>query len=173
MGKIKKYIVTLLGISIMIIPFGHVYCHNTKKDKDLLAQELSLTTIEGEKISVSEYKGKKPVMLVFLTTWCGYCKREMPNINKVYENFKEIEVVGIDPGWNDSIKRLKSFIKRYKIRFKVAFDSSGEWGKFYHIRGVPTIIIIDINGDIQYIGNNVPKDLKEKIKTFMLKKEKK
>ena len=165
--------VILIGCCIGFVIFSRVYCQDIKKEKAVPPKELSLKTLDGETISISQYKGAKPVMLVFLTTWCGYCRLEMPNINKIYENFKEIEVIGIDPGWNDSIKRLKNFIQRHNVKFKMCFDESGKWGQLYRIRGVPSIVIIDINGDVQYVGNRVPKNLKEQIKSLMKKKEQK
>ena len=52
------------------------------------APDFQLTTLEGEKVKLSDYKGKK-VILNFWATWCPPCKAEMPHMQNFYENNKD------------------------------------------------------------------------------------
>ena len=61
------------------------------------APDFTLKTLDGGKITLSDYFGKKVVMLEFWATWCNICVAEIPNIVKNYEKFKDqgFEVLAI------------------------------------------------------------------------------
>src|SRR3989344_5947997 len=69
-----------------------------------VAPDFSLDKLGGGTITLAEYKGRKPVVLDFWTTWCPNCKRDMPHLNALYEKYKDkVEVIGIDLQENPSL----------------------------------------------------------------------
>jgi len=67
-----------------------------ENDNDL-APDFSLTLLNGNTITLSEYRGQKPVILDFFTTWCPNCRRDMPRLNRWYGKYKDqVEVIGIN-----------------------------------------------------------------------------
>ena len=54
----------------------------TKETIEQEASPFTLKDLKGEEIKLSDYKGKF-VLLVFGTTWCPYCRIEIPNLKKV------------------------------------------------------------------------------------------
>jgi cytochrome oxidase Cu insertion factor (SCO1/SenC/PrrC family) len=52
-----------------------------------LAPNFTLKDLSGKNISLKDYRGKI-VLLNFTTTWCPYCKKDIPNLKKLYTSMK-------------------------------------------------------------------------------------
>lgn len=60
-----------------------------------LSPDFTLQKLGGGTFSLSEFRGKKPVVVDFWASWCPNCRRDMPNLNRFYEKYKDkIEVIG-------------------------------------------------------------------------------
>jgi peroxiredoxin len=124
--------------------------------------DFSLTTLDGEEIRLKDYRGKKMVHLAFWATWCPSCLMEIPKLKKLYYTIgnKPYEILAINVGINDSLKRVKYFQERYQIPYKILFDEKGEVSRMFGIIGIPTNIIIDKEGIIRGRYNQSPEDTK-------------
>src|SRR5690606_24244618 len=63
-------------------------------EKDKIAPDFELVNLSGEKVRLSDYRGKK-VFLNFWATWCGPCEIEMPYMESYYKKNKDLENVEI------------------------------------------------------------------------------
>jgi peroxiredoxin len=122
-----------------------------------------LKTIDNRAFRSEEMKGKKPLFLVFWATWCSACKEEIPKLNEIFSSFepKGMEFLAINVGVNDSLARVKRYIKKYKITYPVAFEGGNRVTKLFGVQGTPTIIIVDRQGIVRYRSPSVPDDLDE------------
>lgn len=123
--------------------------------------EFMLTTPDGVTIDSKTLAGKQPVVLVFWATWCPGCKKEIPELNKLYDTVKKrgITFIGVDVGMNDSPERMVKFAAKYGIKYPVAFDTKSTVTTQFKIQGIPTIIISDSSGVIRYRDHSPPKSL--------------
>ena len=100
-----------------------------------------------EIVELNNYKGKL-VILNFWATWCVPCKKEMPSLdslksNKVLDN---LEIFPINVG-KDNFKKSQKFFSELKIKnLEIYFDSSITLTKELSLRGVPTTIIFNRQG---------------------------
>ena len=130
------------------------------KECDSETFDFTLKTIEGEEVSLKDYRGEKIVHLVFWATWCPHCLMEMPKVGELYQELqnKPYEVLAVDVGINESIKRIRKIQKKYKIPSKILIDDKGVATKLFKIIGVPCHIIIGKDGTILDRVNELPKD---------------
>lgn len=151
----KKYIVFLAVILILGLS-AYSFSQDYQKEKkwDIRKQNIEekapgflLEDLDGKEIKLSDYKGKL-VLLVFSTTWCPYCRAEIPHLKEFYSQYNKqgFEVINIDI--QESKKRVSSFVKKHKIPYKVLLDKDGSVARIYGVRGVPTKILIDRDGTI-------------------------
>lgn len=129
------------------------------------APNFELTTLTGEKMKLSDYKGKK-IMLNFWATWCPPCKAEMPEMEKFYQqkpNDLVLLAVNIDPQ-ND----VKGFAAKDRITFPILLDKDSSVNKMYQIMAIPTTFFIDENGIIQnkYVGE-MTQDIMKKLSSAL------
>lgn len=116
-----------------------------EEPKKIKAIDFKLVDINGKERTLSEFKGKK-VFLNFWATWCGYCKTEMKDIQKLYDESKDKNIVILAVDVGESKDKVKDFINNNKYTFTVLLDKDQEITKAYGIQGFPTTLFIDEEG---------------------------
>jgi peroxiredoxin len=117
------------------------------------APELSGETLEGEQLSTADYKGKVLVLNVW-GSWCGPCRLEAKNFEKVYQDVKDqgVEFVGINTRDTSTIPAL-AFEKEWGITYPSLYDPTGKLMLRFE-KGtlnpqlVPSTLVIDREGKI-------------------------
>lgn len=100
-------------------------------------------------LDFSEFRGKVVVVDCF-ATWCEPCKDEIPYLAQINEKYDSSEVVVISVGSSgDSEIALRQFKKDYDMTWIVARDNIGVLDK-YDVQYIPTLVILDQNGDVYY-----------------------
>ena len=115
----------------------------------------------GEVSLQNDLKGS-PSLLVFWTTWCPSCRREMPTVNKLAKKYqsKGVTFLGINAGWKDSKSRAVSYLEDNGIDdFPMVFDSGSTVTRKFALRGVPTFIVLDAEGVIRHQGFSMSQEL--------------
>lgn len=116
-----------------------------------MAPDFEVTTQDGSVFQLSEFRGRKPVYVVFWNTWCPYCIKKMPRYQKLQEQFGgKIEIIAINTTWSDSPAEIRSFVEHHQIQYSTAFDAGELITDQYRVLKVPTEFIVDINGIIRY-----------------------
>jgi len=153
-------ILVLLLFSAFLLPHLFQPLHLEAKESDKKTVDFSLKTIDGTDIRLQDYRGKKVVHLVFWATWCPHCLMEMPKVKEIYHTLDSnaYEILAIDVGINDTLKRIRKIQKKYGIPCKILLDEKGEVTRQCKIVGVPYHIIIGKDGTIIDRFNELPKD---------------
>lgn len=112
------------------------------------APDFTLQNLDGESISLSDFKGK-PVLLNFWATWCGPCRAEMPFLQEIYEEWSERELMLLAVNIGESSAKVKDFMEKLNLSFPVLLDSRSAIAKMYNITAIPTTYFIDKDGVIQ------------------------
>ena len=124
-------------------------------EKGNLAPDFELTTVTGEKVKLSDYRGKK-ILLNFWASWCGPCRAEMPDMQKLNEEGREdLVILAVNAtGTERSKVAPTNFIKELGLTFPIAFDEEGKVVKTYQVIALPTSFFIDSEGKIndKYTG---------------------
>ncbi|HZG70138.1 MAG TPA: redoxin domain-containing protein [Chondromyces sp.] len=115
------------------------------------APDFELKTLDGQTVSLSDYKGKK-VILNFWATWCPPCKEEMPHMQKFYEEQaeeKNVEILAVNLTSSDkSVGHVREFVKSYGLTFPVPLDEEGTIGSQYSAITIPTSYLLNTDGTI-------------------------
>lgn len=117
----------------------------------------------GRMVSLSQFRGRKVVMVEFFATWCDICIREIPGLLELYAGWKdkgfEFLSVAVPPGDADEIR---TFIRENKISYPTFLDEDlTVAAKSYGLAGpLPVKVLIDHEGIIRYahVGGYPPGD---------------
>ena len=102
---------------------------------------------KDQKININEFKGKL-LLLNFWATWCAPCKEEMPSLDKLQANpeLDKIKIFAINIGKENLDKANKFFLDLNIKNIELYFDPPTTLAKTFSLRGVPTSILINKEG---------------------------
>lgn len=129
---------------------------------DFPAPELTLTTLDGESASLSDYLGK--VVLVNLwATWCPPCREEMPTLQAFYDKYNSdgFVLIAIDQG--ETSQQVIPFVNEYNLTFPIWLDIGSEAGRVFKTMNLPSSYVIDRTGRVRlmWIGGISKKNLEK------------
>ncbi len=116
------------------------------------APDFTLPTPDGGKIHFKDFlKGKKCVLVDFWASWCGWCRKENPNVRAAYDEFKDkgFDVISVSVDTKDEAWRKA--LDEDKPTWQQVVDCRGTKDglyKWYNLNGIPAIFLIDSNGTI-------------------------
>lgn len=119
---------------------------NTNTGADPSAVQFTAYDVDGSPRQSSEWVTKQPVIINFWGTWCPPCRREIPDLVKLYEIYKPkgIEIVSL--AVRDEPGSVKTFTAQAGMKWVMLMGSDDIYDKYGGIRGVPTTIFIDRTG---------------------------
>ena len=130
-----------------------------------------MQTPDGQNVKLSDYVGKGKVVLVdFWASWCGPCRREMPNLVEAYKQYKNknFEIVGVSLDQNGDA--WKAAIEQLNITWPQMSDLkywNCEGAQLYAVSSIPHTVLIDGEGTIiarGLHGEDLQKKLAEVLK---------
>ncbi|MBL4716212.1 MAG: thiol:disulfide interchange protein [Bacteroidetes bacterium] len=116
--------------------------------------DISLRNLYGETINIQDYgKNDKITILSFWATWCTHCKKELTNINEIYEDWVDefgVELIAISIDNARNAAKVKPFSDGLGLEFEVLLDSNEELKRAMNVTNIPFTYIIDKSGNIVY-----------------------
>lgn len=115
------------------------------------APEFSLTTFEGEQITLKELKGKV-VVLNFWASWCKPCEQEAADMETAWRQYQpggEVMFIGVD--WTDTEPNALKYLEKFDITYPNGPDLGTRISQAYRTTGVPETYIIDKDGILQFV----------------------
>lgn len=143
-------------------------------DEDILyAPDFTLTTLEGEKVTLSKLRGQV-VLINFWATWCAPCRYEIPDLSRIYTQYKDdgLEILGVSMDEIES-HYLEKFQQNYKMTYPILHGSPAELARLSNLYGgiysIPTTFIIDREGIIRdiFVGARREADFLAAIKQLL------
>jgi peroxiredoxin len=139
---------------------------NRKKLRRSSVNDLVMTDIHGNRYTTESLKGKV-IVLDFWFTTCAPCIEEMPELNKIREEFGTDEVAYFGITFSEK-EKVEQFLERVTYDYTIVADAKDLCDKF-GIRFYPTTLIIDKNGKIVYTGEFMgykekPKEVRKLLK---------
>ena len=132
----------MFSIKFLFLFFAVTLSFSQNIDKNII-----LNPLMGKKIKLENYLSNGPVLINFWATWCAPCKREMPSLEKLTFKYPEIKVFAVNTEKPNKIRTRDFFRSVGVTTLNTYYDPDLSLVKTFKLRGLPTSILIDKNGE--------------------------
>ncbi len=126
--------------------FKEAMARFVKADQARQAADFSLLDITGHTWTLSNLKGKI-VLVNFWATWCPPCRKEMPDMETLYQKYKDKGLVILAISDEDKSK-VEPFIAKNKYTYPILLDPGRKVNTMFTVDGIPKSFIFDRNGKL-------------------------
>ena len=151
----QKALVEKIPAALVNERINKLKAHIETSEKTAVGQkyiDFSMQTPEGKTVSLSDFVSKNKYTLIdFWASWCGPCRKEMPNVVEAYKAFKDkgFGIVGIS--LDENADKWKEAITALNITWPQMSDLQG-WNnagaKLYGVNSIPATVLVDQEGTI-------------------------
>jgi peroxiredoxin len=119
-----------------------------------VAPDFTARDVDGKTFRLSDYVGKRVVLLDFWATYCEPCKAEFPHLRTMYDESKSrgLLIVGVAMDGPESLAEVPAFVNRYGLDFPVVLDDDSRIASLYDPKkSMPLSVLIAKNGHIAVV----------------------
>lgn len=119
-------------------------------DSGAPAPAFTYPTLSGDTLALAELRGQV-VLLNVWATWCPPCVREMPSMQRLYQDMRDegLRVVAVSVDAPGAIRDVRSFVHELGLDFDILLNPAGDIQDAYAVTGLPTTFLIDAEGRIR------------------------
>ena len=149
-GKAIRYLkvgLIFFVLFVAVISVGSLVQDKAMRPGEVRGLDFVLMDLEGKRFKLSDFKGK-PVLLIFSTTWCTYCRSEIPRFKNIYTRYSPLGLVVVNVDIKEPKARVVRFARQYDLPYRVLLDEGGGVSMAYNILGVPSMILLSPEGRV-------------------------
>jgi len=136
----KRFTFFILTIFILTLFSGNFATLRAEQN----CAEIKLIKTDGTETTLSTFEAENYVV-IFWASWCGWCRKEIPTLKKIHQNYDEKKVKIIAVSQDQDKEKLLTFIKKQEIPYSVYYRNDEFADCLGEFRGIPTTFILDKN----------------------------
>src|SRR5438034_11119446 len=114
---------------------------------------VTLQNLNGDSVSLSQWIGKKPVIVEFWATWCPICAELLPRMEAAYKKFGDrAEFLVVAVAVNQSKNTVRRHLERHPMPFTFLWDGNGAAVRAFEAPSTSYIAVLDTQGKVVYTG---------------------
>jgi thiol-disulfide isomerase/thioredoxin len=133
-----------------------------------MAPSAAVQTLDGKPSDLSQFIGKKPVLMEFWATWCPNCRELEPTMTAMHAKYKsKVTFVGVAVSVNEDAALVKKYVAKHKLPWAQVYDAKGDATDKYDVPATSYVVVIDKTGKVVYTGVGGTQDLEKAIKKVL------
>ena len=163
----------MLKFSFLVL-FSMLLSLSSEAQEKQTLPDLVLKDMEGNNVNVQDYaKSGKVTIISFWATWCGPCKKELNNLNDLYDDWKKkynVQIIAVTTDNARNTPKVKPYVDGQGWDFEVLLDINEDLKRALNAPNIPFTIVVDKDGKIVYSHNGYVEGdevyLEEKLKAL-------
>ena len=129
------------------------------------APVVTVQSLDGKDVSLSQFIGKTPIIMEFWATWCPNCRELEPTLKSAVSKYTgKVTFIAMAVSVNEKPDRVQAFVKQHALPGEHFFDTHGKATDAYDVPATSFVVVIDKAGKIVYTGLGGKQDLDAAIK---------
>ena len=124
------------------------------------APDFTLRGADGRNLRLAEQRGQV-VLVNFWASWCGPCKQEMPQLNRLYDKYRGAGFVMLGVNIDDDARVGAATAARWGVKFPVLLDADKTVSRLYDMGSMPATVLIDRDGRVRYLHRGYREGVEE------------
>jgi len=135
-----------VSVSLASPEFAAALTQLKEQDERRQQADFALADLDGRGWSLKVLRGKV-VLVNFWATWCPPCRKEIPDLDALYKQFKAggLVVLGIS---DEPATKVQPFVRQEKVSYPVLLDSGRKVNDLYSVSGIPMSFVYDRSGKL-------------------------
>ena len=158
----KDWVKNLLWTVAVLVLFFGIRAWQQQAMPKGMAPSFSGATVSGKTVSLSDYRGK-PLMLYFWASWCKICEFEQKSILSIAEDYPVLSVA-LRSG---NALQLGKYMREHNFHITAIVDEFGVIAGSYGIKGTPTALFIDADGEIRSVEVGYTSEIGMRIRLWL------
>jgi len=114
---------------------------------------VTLENLNGDSVALSQWIGKKPVIVEFWATWCPICAALFPKIEAAHQRYKDrVQFVVVAVAVNQTPTSIKRHLQTHPLPYPVLWDTNGNAVRAFQTPGTSYVVVLDAKGKAVYTG---------------------
>ena len=129
-------------------------------DVGLVPPAAVLEDLDGNPVDLSQYVGKRPVLLEFWAEWCEVCKALEPRLKAAAaKHAGKADVLVVAVAVNQTKRSIRRHLEEHALPGRVLWDTSGRATRAYQAPSTSYVVVLDAKGRVAYTGVGADQDL--------------
>jgi len=113
------------------------------------APDFTVYDADGNAVKLSDFAGKT-VVINFWASWCPYCVQEMPDFQKVSDEYTDVVfmMINVTDGSRETMEKAKAHVEKNSFTFPVYYDTDLDADSAYGISSLPSTFVVNADGKI-------------------------
>jgi thiol-disulfide isomerase/thioredoxin len=157
-----------VGLAAMVVAAGFAGAQDSGIEIGKMAPAAALQTLDGKAADLSQFIGKKPVLMEFWATWCPNCRELEPTMKAMHAKYgSKVAFVGVAVSVNQSPALVKRYVGNHKLPWTQVYDANGKATDAYDVPATSYVVVVDKAGKVVYTGVGGTQDIEKAIKKVM------
>ncbi|HEY6091250.1 MAG TPA: TlpA disulfide reductase family protein [Gemmatimonadales bacterium] len=121
---------------------------------------VTLESLTGDSVPLSQWVGKKPVILEFWATWCPICAELLPRMEAAQKKYGDrVAFLVVAVAVNQSKNTVRRHVEREPMPFTFLWDGNGAAVRAFQAPSTSYIAVLDAKGKVVYTGVGEDQDI--------------
>lgn len=157
-----------LVVGLVILVAVAMSCRNNGGgDSSPAAAEVGLVTMDGDRTSIADELGGRPLLASLWAIWCQPCRRELPELQRIAESNTSVDVLAVNIG--DDPDGIRSYFDDMSLELPVAIDDVGDLLTALDVGTVPATVLFGSDGTIlwSHLGAVTAAQVEDALDTYV------